>query len=215
MPVETPSPEYLVSYGTSGEFARFRPVTSVAFQRGERVVVRTHQGLELGTILCVAQADHAPFLSRTAQGQLLRTVTDDDEKLAQQARDIAQLLFEEARRMISELELPLVILDVEVLLDGEHAIVHHLRQAECDYRPLVSALSKRHEVHIVMSNLALPQEQTIGCGEPNCGQLTGGCQSCGSGGCDTCGKGAKKEDVAAHLLALRQLMEQRNRTSLL
>jgi len=207
--------EYLVSYGTSGEFARFRPTISADFRRGDRVVVRTQQGLELGTVLCPAQAEHAPFLSRTAQGELLRTVTADDEKQAEQTRRLGQRLFEDAGHLTDELDLPLVVLDVEVLLDGQQAIVHHLRQKECDYRPLVSALSKRHDVHIIMSNQAQPREEIIGCGEPNCGQLTGGCQSCGSGGCSTCGKGVKKEDVAAHLLALRQLMEQRNRTSLL
>lgn len=209
------SNEYLVSYGTSGEFARFRPASSDGFQRGDRVVVQTHQGLELGVVLCPAQADHAPFLSRTAQGELLRTVTEEDARQAEKARLLGQRLFNDAGRLASELELPLVILDVEVLLEGQQAIVHHLRQSDCDYRPLVSALSKKNDIHIVMSNLALPKEESVGCGEPNCGQLTGGCQSCGSGGCDTCGKGVKKEDVAAHLLALRQLMEKRNRTSLL
>ncbi len=207
--------EYLVSYGTSGEFARFRPNSRVDFQRGDRVVVRTHQGLELGVVLCPAQPEHAPFLSRTAQGELLRTVTVEDDRQAGQARLLGQRMFEDAGRLAGELELPLVILDVEVLLDGQQAIVHHLRQMDCDARPLVSALSKKHDVHVQMINLALPKEVTVGCGEPNCGQLTGGCQSCGSGGCDTCGKGVKKEDVAAHLLALRQLMEQNSRTSLL
>lgn len=212
--------EYLVSYGTSGDFARFRPTTPADFQRGDRVVVRTHQGLELGVVLCPAQPDHAPFLSRTPQGELLRTVTLEDEDHAERASRLGQRLFEDAGRLAGELELPLVILDVEVLLEGQQAIVHHLRQMDCDYRPLVSALSKKYDVHVLMSNLALPREdetpaEPVGCGEPNCGQLTGGCQSCGSGGCDTCGKGVKKEDVGAHLLALRQLMEKRSRTSLL
>jgi cell fate regulator YaaT (PSP1 superfamily) len=208
-----PGGEYLVSYGNSGEFARFRPVSAVQFQRGDRVVVRTHQGLELGVIMCSAQPEHAPFLSRTALGDLLRGVTQEDENQAEQARLIGQRLFQGAAELANDLELPLVILDVEVLLEGQQAIIHHLREGDCDYRALVSTLSKRHDIHIAMSNLALPKEP-IGCGEPNCGKLTGGCQSCGSGGCDTCGKGVKKEDVTAHLLALRQLMEQNGRTSL-
>jgi cell fate regulator YaaT (PSP1 superfamily) len=207
--------EYLVSYGTSGEFARFRSTPPGEFQRGDRVVVRSHQGLELGVVLCPAQAEHAPFLSRTALGELLRPVTDFDDKQAQQVERLGQRVFADAQGLARQLELPLEILDIEILLDGQQAIVHHLRQVDCDYRDLVSALSKKYDLHIRMNNLALPKEETIGCGEPNCGQLTGGCQSCGSGGCSTCGKGVKKEEVAAHLLALRQLMEQRNRTSLL
>jgi cell fate regulator YaaT (PSP1 superfamily) len=209
------TPEYLVSYGTSGEFARFRAAAAAEFRRGDRVVVCTSQGLELGVVLCPAQPEHAPFLSRTALGELLRPVTEVDEKQADEVRQFGQRVFDDAQRLARELELPLEILDVEVLLDGQQAIVHHLRQVDCDYRELVSSLSKKHDLHIRMNNLALPKEETIGCGEPNCGQLTGGCQSCGSGGCNTCGKGVKKEEVAAHLLLLRQMMEQRNRTSLL
>ena len=208
--------EYLVSYGTSGEFARFRSTPPTEYRRGDRVVIRTQQGLELGVVMCPALPEHAPFLSRTALGELLRPVTDLDEKKADQVQSLGLCVFEDARRLASELELPLEILDIEILLDGQQAIVHHLRQVDCDYRDLVSALSKKHDLHIRMNNLALPKEETIGCGLPNCGQLTGGCQSCGSdGGCSTCGKGVKKEEVAAHLLHLRQLMEQQNRTSLL
>jgi PSP1 C-terminal conserved region len=208
--------EYLVSYGTSGEFARFRSAAPTPFQRGDRVVVRTHQGVELGVVMCPAQPDHAPFLSRTALGELLRATTEKDDQQAEEFARFGQRILEDAARLTAELALPLVILDVEVLLDGQQAIVHHLRQVDCDYRSLVSALSRKHDLHIVMNNMALPKEPVVGCGEPNCGQLTGGCQSCGSGGgCSTCGKGVKKEDVAAHLSALRQLMEQRSRTPLL
>ena len=80
---------------------------------------------------------------------------------------------------------------------------------------VVVGLSHKTAPIAVRERIALPKEEIVGCGEPNCGQLTGGCQSCSSGGCSTCGKGAKKEDVAAHLLALRKLMEEGNRTSLL
>jgi hypothetical protein len=207
--------EYLVSYGASGEFARFRAATPTNFRRGDRVVVRTSEGLELGIVMCPAQPEHAPFLSRTALGELLRPLTECDEKQAEQVERLGQRVFADAQGLARQLELPLEILDIEILLEGQQAIVHHLRQVECDYRDLVSALSKKYDLHIRMNNLALPKEETIGCGEPNCGQLTGGCQSCDSGGCGSCGKGVKKEDVAGHLLALRQLMEQRNRTSLL
>ena len=91
--------EYLVSYGNSGEFARFKPATTAAFRRGDRVVVRTYQGRELGMVLCPAQPDHAPFLSRTALGELLRRVTEEDERHAEQARLLGQRLFDEAGRL--------------------------------------------------------------------------------------------------------------------
>jgi cell fate regulator YaaT (PSP1 superfamily) len=211
--------EYLVSYGKSGEFARFRPVGSDSFRRGDRVVVRTHQGLEMGLVLCPANIGHAPFLSRTSRGELLRRVTEEDEQAVEETRRRGRQIFDDGRRLAGELGLPLEILDVELLLDGQQAIIHHIRREECDFRPLVSTLSKKYDVLVTMQNLALPKtEESIGCGKPDCGQVNGGggCTSCGTnGGCGTCGKGVKKEDVAAHLLALRQMMESRARTSLL
>jgi cell fate regulator YaaT (PSP1 superfamily) len=211
--------EYLVSYGKSGEFARFRPVRPESFQRGDRVIVRTQQGLEMGVVLCPANSGHVPFLSRTSLGELLRGISTEDVQMAEMVRLRGQQIFEDGRRLTAELQLPLEILDVEPLLDGHQVILHHVRQEECDFRPLVSTLSKKYDVSVTMQNLALPKAaESIGCGKPDCGQVDGGggCTSCGTnGGCGTCGKGVKKEDVAAHLLALRQMMENRARTSLL
>ncbi|MBV9123895.1 MAG: hypothetical protein JO112_11105 [Planctomycetes bacterium] len=216
--------EYLVSYGRFGEFGRFRPVEETTYQRGDQVVVRSHQGLELGTVLCLATAGHGRFLSRTAQGELLRPATGEDQSRAQRLSEQGQQLFQEGRRLAAELALPLEILDVEILLDGKQAIVHHLRRQECDYRALVSGLSRHFDLRIIMQNLSLPAEPEEGhghggCGRPDCGQEGGGggCSSCGSGGgCGTCGKATKKEEVADYLSHLRETMrEPPMRTSLL
>ena len=63
--------EYLVSYGNSGEFARFRCAADADYRKGDAVVVRSHQGLELGVVLCPATAGALPtFLSRTASANV-------------------------------------------------------------------------------------------------------------------------------------------------
>src|SRR5260370_41748871 len=125
--------EYLISDGRSGYFWRFHPASSLTCRRGDRVVVRTEQGLELGTVLCAAEPGHARFLSRTACGELLRTATDEDEVAAVRTDERGQAIFDEARRRASEFALPLEIIDVDVLLDGSQAVVYHLRRDECDY----------------------------------------------------------------------------------
>jgi cell fate regulator YaaT (PSP1 superfamily) len=207
--------EFLVSYGSSGEFSRFRPDSAASYHRGDRVVVRSYQGLEMGVVLCRATPGHAPFLSRTAAGDLLRAATPEDERAAAEARRLGTRVADDARQLAAGLGLPLEVLDVEVLLDGRQAIIHHLRQAECDYRPLVSTLSHSHDLLITMQNLAEPAVEA-GCGKPGCGGGGGGCSSCGSG-CSSggCGKGVKKDDVTAYLAGLREQMETRARTPLL
>jgi cell fate regulator YaaT (PSP1 superfamily) len=213
-------PEYLVSYGSAGEFGRFRPVSAVTCARGDRVVVRSHRGVELGELLCRATPGHAHFLPNTSVGQLLRPATPEDERQAERGRERGQALFADARRLATELGLPLEVVDVEVLLDGEQAIVHHLPWAEFDERDLVSVLVREHGLRVRLHSLRTVPEAAAeehGCGRPDCGRTEGGgCSTCGSGGgCSTCGA-AKPEEVRAYFAALRGRMEQQsNRVPLL
>jgi hypothetical protein len=198
--------EYLVGYGLQGEFGRFRPFRPILCRRGDRVVVRSLRGLEVGAVLREATALHAHFLPNTTLGQLLRLPTPDDEQQEQAQQRRGRQLLERAAGLAEEFGLPLEVLDAEVLLDGAHAVLHHLRWQDCDVRPFVSALSREFEVQLTLADLAgPPPEEDHGCG--SCG--SGNCGSCGSkGGCGTCGS-ARPEDVQAYFAELRQKMERR------
>jgi cell fate regulator YaaT (PSP1 superfamily) len=219
MTVMSETHEYLVGYGTAGDFGRFRPTRELVCQRGDRVVVRSHRGMELGEVLCEATPGHAQFLPNTTVGPLLRVASPKDEQTAEVQHRKAQALCAEGRRLAGELGLPLDVLDAEILLDDAHAVVQYLRWAECDYRPLVSALSKKCAVHILMHDLApapTEEETEHGCGRSDCGRTGGGggCGSCSSGGCSTCGS-AQPEDVSDYFAGLRAQMEAKQRTPLL
>src|SRR5262245_65051023 len=140
-----PVHDYLLSYGVVGDFGRFHPVKNFSCRRGDCAVIRTGRGLELGTVLCATTPGHARHLPNTSVGQLLRLANADDQVIAARMQARGQDVFADARQTIAELELPLEILDAEVLLDGQRAVLYHLRWAECDVRPLVSGLSTRHE----------------------------------------------------------------------
>lgn len=209
--------EYLLSYGSLGDFGRFRPLRRLTCRRGARAIIRSHRGLEIGEVLCVARPGHAHFLPNTTVGQLLNLATDEEERLADQMRQRAQQIFEDARSEIVALSLPMQVLDVEVLLDGQQAYVHFVRAGECDVRPLVSGLSRRHEIQIVLEDLtSAPSAEEQGCGEPNCGKKEGGgCSTCSTGGgCSSCGSATAK-DTEAKLIAMRQKIEEKRRVALL
>jgi hypothetical protein len=206
--------DYLLSYGSAGDFGRFHPVKPLSCRRGDRAVVRTPRGLEIGSVLCPTTEGHAHHLPNTTVGPLLRRATAEDEQTAERMRIQGQVLFDDARQFAVTLALPLEILDVEVLLDGSQAILHHVRWADCDVRPFVSGLSTRHEVLIVLCDLTRKPE-VQGCGRPDCGQGKGGCDSCGSsGGCATCGSHGPT-DLRAYFAQLREQMIAANRTPLL
>jgi cell fate regulator YaaT (PSP1 superfamily) len=206
--------EYLVTYSQTGEIGRFQSAAVLDCQRGDRVVVRTPRGLELGAVLCDATERHATLLEGKAVGELLRRATSEDDAIAAGIRERSRRLLDDVRRMTAELVLPLEVLDVEITLDGHRVTLYHLRWAECDERPLVSALSKKYEAMVSMRDLALPAGANA-CGRPDCGNQGGNCTTCGTGGCSTgCGSKALSQEVQEYFRGLRQKMEQHNRVPL-
>jgi cell fate regulator YaaT (PSP1 superfamily) len=210
--------EYLASFGRSGEFGRFRAATPLRLRRGERVIVRGARGVEIAEVLCQATPQHAHFLPNTSTGQLLRRVLAADEQTEMDMRIRAQRLFERGGQLAAELGLPLVLLDVEVLLDGEHAVLHYLEGESADVRPFVSTLSREFAVQVTLIDLSSDREGAVeeetGCGRPDCGRgADGGCSTCASGGCGTCAS-AEPKDMELYFAQLRQQME-RQRTALL
>jgi hypothetical protein len=204
--------EYLLSYGVTGDFGRFRPLRPLTLGRGDHAVVRSHRGLELAEVLCPARPGHARFLPNNTVGSLLRPAVPEDEATALRMRDRGQQLFEDGRLLAADLGLPLAVLDAEVLLDGEHGIVHHLTWGAFDERDLVSVLSRKHDLGIALHSLhtsgtEATDEGEHGCGREGCGRSSGGCSTCGSGGCGSCGSQVPA-DLQAYFLALRRQMHE-------
>lgn len=213
--------EYLASFGRNGEFGRFRTTAPLHLRRGERVVVRGARGVEIAEVLRPSTPRHAHFLPNTSVGQLLRRLTPADEQSQSDLHLRAQQLFERGGQLAAEMGLPLLLLDVEVLLDGEHAVLHQLRETDADVRPFVSTLSREFAMHVTLVDLSHDREavepeedEHTSCGRPDCGQREdGGCSSCGSGGCGSCGSATSK-DSELYFAQLREQME-RQRTALL
>jgi hypothetical protein len=204
--------DYLVSFGVSGDFARFQG--SELLERGDRVVIRGRRGLELGTVLRPASERLAGMLPDGAAGELLRRATAEDEALAERLRQRGRVIRADARRLAQELNLAVEVLEVEVPLDEHFAILQVLGDAG---QPLVETLAERHDIAIAVHNLALPAAPA-GCGKPDCGQGHGGCSSCSSGGgCGSgCGSPQMTRDVTEYFAGLRRQMESRGtRTPLL
>jgi hypothetical protein len=181
------------------------------------VVVRGSDGLALGVVVCPATPRHAQLLPEHSLGEILRRANAADDETAARMCQRSQELFEDGRRLVQELNLPLELIDCEVQFDGQRALLHHLRWAEADERPLVSTLSRKYDLLVALNDLAPEEhgEEHGGCGKPGCGKESGGCKSCSTGGCATgCGSVAPK-DLQEYFLGLRQQMEASRRTPLL
>lgn len=199
---------WLVQYGRSAFVGRF--TGDATLTRGDRVVVRSPRGVELGTVLCAGTGQVDPL----AGGELLRFATpadlDDRGSLEQELLAAADEL---------AIGLPLTVLDAEVLLDRT-AIIHVLPWGPCVADPVFAELSARFQMTVRMldvSRTATSPDPATGCGKPDCGSGGG----CSTGGCSTgsCSRGAVKtaEELTTYFADLRKKMEEQaaGRTTLL
>ncbi|HET6573924.1 MAG TPA: hypothetical protein VFG68_10010 [Fimbriiglobus sp.] len=203
---------YLVQYGRPAYVGRFAVAAGLTPSRGDRVVVRTPRGVELGEVLCGADDRFASGLDPSAGGELLRLAGPDDLSGAEDRESVGLALLVAAERS----GLPLTILDVEVALDGAAAVLHVLPLGPCDADPLLTDLSARFGLAVRLIDISRtptvtdPPEKAATCGKPDCG--AGDCSSCGTGGCSTgsCSRGSVKtaDELTSYFADLRRKMEQ-------
>jgi len=182
--------EYLVRYGKAGDFGRFYAVRppAVPWRRGERVVVRGHRGVEVGTVLGEARAGHAAFLPNTSVGAVLRAAGPGDEAALARLGRRADEVYRTALALAGEMAPGLVVMDVELMLEGDGGVVHVLGEPGGDLRPWVDAVRARCGVRVtvesVSGGVAEPgSDEGARCDRPDCGE--GACSTKGHG-CATC-----------------------------
>lgn len=207
--------QYIASYGKSGGLGCFTALPDEVFARGERVLLQTPRGLELGVILGPATLRQARLLGAMTAGDIHRRLTPADAELLQRNQHRAQALFNLCRSTVVERSLPLEILDVDLLFDEQHALIQFVGRDEAALSELADALGSQTDRRISFENIAVPGEPRAvdGCGKPDCGKTGGaGCSSCGAGGCSSCGNGPV--DLTPYFAHLRTKMEQSGRTPL-
>jgi hypothetical protein len=217
------SDQFIASYGKSGGLGCFTARTEAAFQRGDRVLLRTPRGLEAGVVLGGATLRQARLLGAQATGEIVRPLDAQDEASIQKLRQASDDVFTLARRLAAERRLPVEVLDVELLADGKHAILHVAARTDDGLSEVVAEMEQQSGFEVRFENLALsattadePADEPAhgGCGKPDCGKAGGGgCSSCGAGGCSSCGSGPV--DLRPYFEHLRAKMEAHHRTPLL
>ncbi|MCI0376711.1 MAG: hypothetical protein L0215_03820 [Gemmataceae bacterium] len=207
---------YVVSHGKSGALGNFAVAEKLAPARGQRVVIQSKRGLELGAVLCPASVRQSRLLGAQSSGTILRLVESEDEAALTRLQALGHQIFDAGRRLAREQSLPLEILDVDMLLDGQ-ALLQYVGGESDQIDAFADALEQSFALKIRLENLALPapHEEHGGCGKPDCGRTEGGggCSTCGSGGgCSSCGSG--HVDLRPYFAHLRTKMEEQRRVPL-
>jgi cell fate regulator YaaT (PSP1 superfamily) len=162
-----------------GQIGRFAAVDLVRYPRRSRVILRTRRGLEIGDVL--SPPDDCDDGEVFADGELIRGVTLQDELLQARLEQNRQAAYEACSKMLAEIDLPVVLVDVEHLFDGQGLFFYFLGDVPPDLESLTSRLAEAYEAKVQFRKFT--ETLIEGCG-PGCGtdeaKGQGGCESCTS-----------------------------------
>jgi len=169
---ESPA-KYIVRHGAMRILGEFAALAGAAFARGDRVIVRTDRGQELGDVLCPATPEAVSHLPDPSHGDILRHLTDDDRRREAQIREKGRGQFETAGRLVAEHKLAMQLVDVEPLFGGERIVFYFLAEKRVDFRELVKDLARELQTRIELRQIGVRDEAKLkadygDCGKPVC-----------------------------------------------
>ncbi len=143
------------------------------FARGTRVVARSDRGLEVGEILCEATEAAVKTLTDPVRGQVMRSMSADDEKEVFRLRAQERQEFEACKRHIASSGLDMKLVDVEHIFGGERIVVYYLSENRVDFRDLVRILASEFQTRIEMRQIGVRDDAKLladygDCGKPVC-----------------------------------------------
>ena len=142
-------------------------------ERGERVIVRTGRGLELGEVLGRART----LATSTARAHVIeRRATPDDLNTAERAADSSPAWQARCQVIFGEGLWPIEVVDIEPLLEPGRAVVYYFGPQPLDTAGLQETVRDRFGLDLLFEPVALEAAP-----DPS--------SSCGSGGCGSCGAG--------------------------
>jgi len=165
--------KYIVRHGVMRFLGEFESGSGAAYLRGQRVVIRSDRGQEVGDVLCEATPETFAMLTDPTRGNVVRLVSEDDERRAQTARERQNQAFEICRKYIEERRLQMELVDVEHLFGGERLVFYFLAEKRVDFRELVKDLAREFQTRIEMRQIGVRDEAKLladygDCGKPVC-----------------------------------------------
>ena len=164
---------FVVRYGQMRQIGEYEGVEGRSHLRGERVVVRSDRGTELGEILCPATDRTASFLENPFQGKILREATPEDLAAEALLGERASRGLAACREFAGKRRLQMDLVNVEAILGGERMVFYYVSEKRVDFRELVKDLARALQTRIEMRQIGVRDEAKLladygDCGKPVC-----------------------------------------------
>lgn len=143
------------------------------YSRCDRVIARTHRGLEEGEVLCEANDEISKRMPEAGSGQIVRKMTGEDYNDALHIKSKLSDDFATCEKHVHSLNMPMELVDLERIFGGERLVVYYLAEDRVDFRDLVKNLSAEFQTRIEMRQIGIRDEAKLladygDCGKPVC-----------------------------------------------
>ena len=178
----------LVRYGRMSTLGLFEHHETGILKVHTRVVIKTKRGLELGHLVGRFSSYKAGQF-RLNQEQLKEYFNNDDNDFSQgpagkfiryataadisEERHLRKIAREEmvyCRRFVTEMDLPMKIVDAEHVFGGERIIFYFMSDGRVDFRDLVKRIAQEYQTRIEMRQIGSRDEAKLLGDVESCGQ---------------------------------------------
>lgn len=164
---------YVVRYGQMRFLGEFEGVDAQEHVRGQRVVIRSDRGTEVGEVLCPAKERASRQLEKVARGAILRAATPEDLAAEARTTEARRVGFDACIEFIARRRLQMDLVDVEAILGRERMVFYFLSEKRVDFRELVKDLARSLQTRIEMRQIGVRDEAKLladygDCGRPVC-----------------------------------------------
>lgn len=144
--------------------------TPFVVQKGSKVIVKTNEGLGLGTVALLL--DEPPRnVDPDVMKPIFRVASPEDEAVQHENEVLAREAFATCKRYISQHGLDMKLVDVEVFFDRSKIVFYFTAPGRIDFRELVKDLVKIYRTRIELRQIGVRHEAQMLGGIGNCGQV--------------------------------------------
>lgn len=165
---------FVVRYGSMRHLGEFHTRRPEGIVRGSEVIVRSERGVELGTVLSIADERTSEFLGEKSRpGRILRLASDEDRRSAEEIAEREIQCMADARQMVTDRKMQMELVDVEQVFGGERIVFYYLAEKRVDFRELVKVMARSFSTRIEMRQIGVRDEARLladygDCGKPVC-----------------------------------------------
>lgn len=157
-----------VSLRTAGKIYFFDPGDGEYFL-GERVLVETARGAELGSLRLPAHEVSDEQVVAPLKPVIRRATADDIARDAAN-RDREAHAVEVCKRLVEQFNLPMRLIDAQFTFDGAHVLIHFFSENRVDFRELVRELARDLRCRIELRQVGVRDEAKLLGGFGICGR---------------------------------------------